>query len=131
MQALYDKQRYASLPIPQTTLQRLPVEEVDGMEFYTPAETGMFAVISEQLRNCVKSYRVSAANGDIAIVGVRDKNRIVACIEVRLSGVMQPVVVQAKLADNVKLLRNEKINNALLHWAQRQNLRIKTDDVAV
>ncbi|WP_301859280.1 PcfJ domain-containing protein [uncultured Megasphaera sp.] len=115
---LYDRQRIAKQDIAITPEMQALVHKVGSYEFYAPANTDQLIDISQELHNCVKGYADRCAAHKCIIIGVRNQEKIIACIEVRGDEIRQ-----AKLRNNKPASENTDVNRSILTWAKQHHLK--------
>ena len=112
------------LEVPEHIRRRLTMQ-VDQLRFYLPEHSRELMQIGDELHNCVRTYDENMRVGKSYIVPVTDDNgKLVACLEVRESQ-----LVQAKLKHNKPVSDNRELNGEVIKWAGSAGLEIKTKDI--
>lgn len=119
------KLRYenVSLQIKKSIVDKLGISTA-ALSFNIPTMRHELLYAGMKLHNCVNTYAEDCIAGKCVIVLVKDKDKLVACLELRNNE-----LVQAKLKLNKKLKDNEEINSGVLDWCRKTGIRINTDDV--
>lgn len=120
------KHEAISLNIPDHIRQRLTMQ-IDRLKFFLPEKSIELLELGNELKNCVLGYSPDVVAGRRAIVIMTDdRGKAIACLEVA-----KGELVQAKLYDNDPVYFDAKINKAIIDWAEKSNLAIKTRDVVI
>ena len=115
-----------ALEVPEAIRRRFMMQ-LDSLRFFLPEHTKELVKASNTLHNCVRTYDDRVTSGECNIVFMADaKGKLTACLEVR-----HGALVQAKLKHNKPVSAKAAINRAVLEWANKAHLKIKTADVRV
>lgn len=115
-----------ALDVPNHIINRLSMQK-DKLKFFLPKESIELLEAGAELHNCVASYGTAMKNHKKWIVLVADdKGKLAACLEVEGNA-----LVQAKLINNQRVSRDEKLNSEVVAWANNANIEINTSDVHV
>ncbi|MBR2215988.1 MAG: PcfJ domain-containing protein [Selenomonadaceae bacterium] len=113
------------LAVPEHIQRRLAMQ-LDSIKFFLPEHTDVLASASDELHNCVRTYRSRVASGSCYIVLMADdKGKLVACLEVAGGQ-----LVQAKLKHNRYVSSDPVINKAVIDWCAKAKIKIATKDVS-
>ena len=126
---LHDQQELPLAPIPHTPLDRVLPDTVGGFAFALADSTHDLIDISRELHNCVKSYAERVLRNQVTIVCVRRGDDIRACIEVHGRDIHQAKRDQRPGIDKSGVKNDDALNQAVLAWAARKHLAIKTNDI--
>ena len=97
----------------------------EQIKFFLPKESRELVAAGKELHNCVASYAIAMEGHKKWIVLVaNDKGKLVACLEV-----VGTTLVQAKLINNQRVAKDDKLNAEVIAWAETANIDIKTNDV--
>ena len=95
------------------------------MKFYLPEHSSELMKGGKIMHNCVGTYGRRMANGECIIVYMTDDNgKLTACLEVRDNS-----LVQAKLKYNKPVSLDPVINDAIIDWCKKAELKVDTADV--
>ena len=83
-------------------------------------------LLGRVLNICVAGYRNTVLKGDCVIAYVTKGNHMVACLQVTPSN---STLVQAKLACNNPVHKNEEVERVVYSWIKANHLTAKTHDV--
>ena len=120
------RERGFELPCPESVKRRLQMQLDSGsLKTFLPKHSHELDRASAEFHNCVKTYsrRVLAKECNIILM-TDDKGKLLACLEVRDSA-----LVQAKLRYNKPVALDGAVNSAVYDWCQRAGLEVKTQDV--
>ncbi|MGM9572005.1 MAG: PcfJ domain-containing protein [bacterium] len=116
---------HINFEVPEHIIRRLQMQK-DRLKFFLPGEARELYYAGKELHNCVASYSERMASGQVQIVLVSDdKGKLVACLEIRGNA-----LVQAKLNHNKAVKQIPELNQEILAWAHKANLKINTKDIA-
>lgn len=123
----YEKNKDCKYKIPTHIMQRMELQ-IDRVKFFLPQTRYALEEAGRTLKNCVSSYHRRVIDGSCRIALLADdKGKLIAAIEIK-SG---DQIVQAKVYNNQPVYTDQKINDAVLKWAEDVQLKIRTVDVAV
>ena len=110
--------------IPEHIIKRMEMQ-IDRVKFFIPQTRCALEEAGRTLRNCVGSYHRRVNSGDCRIALLADDNgKLIAVIEVK-----DKTIVQAKINSNRAVSGNKEINQAVIDWAKKIGLKIKTHDI--
>ena len=84
-------------------------------------------LLGRVLNICVAGYRQAVLKGACVIAYVTKGNHMVACLQVAPNS---SALVQAKLAHNIPVYKNEEVERVVYSWAKANHLKTETHDVA-
>lgn len=114
------------LDVPDHIIKRLSMQR-DKISFFLPKESRELLEAGEELHNCVASYSAAMQDHRKWIVLVaNDKGKLAACLEV-----VETTLVQAKLVNNQRVAKDDKLNAEVIAWAEKAKIDIKTNDVKI
>lgn len=125
---VHKKQKHKNHPlnVPEHIRRRLCMQK-DSLQFMVPKESFELLEMGHKLHNCVAGYGERMREGKVCIVAVTDdKGKYLACLEI-----MGDRIVQAKIDQNKGVKVNAKINQSILEWAKKANLKVETRDIEV
>ena len=115
-----------NIPIEYTNKQKTLQDNIDGYEFFLPKDTNELKHIGFKMHNCVGSYADRVLKKEVTIVGVKDKEDYVICIEA--SGDLKNIY-QAKMD------YNKRVKGDLAHtinkWLEKHDLKDRSKDILV
>lgn len=124
----HKKQKHENITFntPDHIVKRLSMQ-YDRMKFFLPKESVELLKAGHTLKNCVASYANRVKNGSQYIVIVGDeKGKYTACLRV-----IDNCLVEAKINQNKPVANDALINQTVIDWALRSNLKIDTSDVRI
>ena len=115
------------LDVPEDVKRRFVMQVANGMgKFFLPETNKDLIYTSKLMHNCVRTYTDSIQSQHCNIVYYTDDTgKLLACVEVR-----GEAVVQAKLKYNKHVAEDPAVNQAIVDWARKVGLAIKTNDVS-
>lgn len=128
MSLRHKKQTHENIPfsVPDHVVKRLSMQK-NRLSFFLPKESMELLEAGHTLHNCVASYGKAMKDNQKWIVLVSDdKGKLVACLEIQ-----GKELYQAKLDKNQAVFMDKELNNAILDWAKKAKIQIKTSDVRV
>ena len=114
-----------NVPVQKGEPYRKLIDTIDNLTFAPVQSTHDIIRLGVTLNNCVATYIEKVKDGSCAIVGVFDKGRPVACIEVTPTKDATSFIsiCQAKLKNNRPARSSHTVNYAICQWADRHHLR--------
>lgn len=123
---LRQEHKNVRLNVPKHIARRLSMQR-DRLKFFLPKESIQLLEAGHRLHNCVGSYWEDMHKNRLQIVLVADNiGKLIACLEIK-----GKTIVQARLDRNVEVKKNPEVNQAILEWARKAQLTIKTSDIEI
>ena len=110
--------------LPLTNLEEYHASEYSVKVANTAHDLNMLGRV---LNICVAGYRQAVLKGACVIAYVTKGNHMVACLQVSPSS---SALVQAKLAHNIPVYKNEEVERVVYSWVKANHLKTETHDVA-